>query len=464
MLNKNEASIERIHPALDFTAEHAYVGQMQHYHRRPHLCIVRDDGRVTYFASDTLSQDDIEITHATIPIESRWTKDSIEALSKPESTVTEKERLFQNVRELLQTHIDFADQRLYDFLALWNIGTYFCQLFNVYPYVYVGGISQSGKTKLLTLCSHICFNSILGSNMSPSVLFRYIQSARCSLFIDERDDLSRRNIAEEFRNLLLNGYKKGLKTYRNRRTEDGNFVPEAFEVYGPKMIANIEGIDDVLESRSIPVTMRRSSNREISSTEVDENSPIWQLTRNQIYLFMMRNWKAVRQAYSEFNNDTPLIDRDLELWKPVLVLAAFFGNNELVDETKALAAEVTKQRRMGYSESREEILVEALLSIVEHDDFYALQDIRDEMASLLEESGWLNNRQVGSLLRRLSFNEGRRVNGRYQYFFRVSEIRQLAQNLGISIGGESGGHSGLCERTAEQGSRSTSQSNGGQQP
>ncbi|MCJ7631964.1 hypothetical protein MUP77_06165 [Candidatus Bathyarchaeota archaeon] len=464
MLNKNEASIERIHSALDFTAEHAYVGQMQHYHRRLHLCIVRDDGRVTYFASDTLSQDDIEITHATIPIEPRWTKDSIEALSKPESTAIEKERLFQNVRELLQTHIDFADQRLYDFLALWNIGTYFCQLFNVYPYVYVGGISQSGKTKLLTLCSHICFNSILGSNMSPSVLFRLIQSARCSLFIDERDDLSRRNISEEFRNLLLNGYKKGLRTYRNRRTEDGNFVPEAFEVYGPKMIANIEGIDDVLESRCIPITMRRSSNREISSTEVDENSPLWQLTRNQIYLFMMRNWKAVRQAYSEFSNDTALSNRDLELWKPVLVLAAFFGNNELAAEMKAFSVEVTKQTRMGYSDSREEILAEALLSIVEHDDYYAAQDIRDEMTSILEECNLLSCREVGSLIRRLGFNESRRVNGRYQYFIRVSEVRQLAQNLGISTGGESGGRSGLSGGTAEQAISSPSQGNGGQQP
>jgi len=80
--------------------------------------------------------------------------------------------------------MELQDEKLYDFLTLWNIGTYFFPLFNSYPYVYVGGIKDSGKTKLLTLCSCIAFNSIFSGNMSQAVLYRLIQDARCCLFID----------------------------------------------------------------------------------------------------------------------------------------------------------------------------------------------------------------------------------------------------------------------------------------
>jgi hypothetical protein len=298
--NNKRNRIERIHPAVDFTAEHAYVGQMQNYHARQHLCLVRDDHTVTYFTDDTLIHDAVELIHPAIFTEPRWTSESIETFRRQESEIIEKAQLFQKIGDILHAYIDLTDERFYDFLTLWNIGTYFCQLFNTYPYVYVGGISESGKSKLLTICSHICFNSILGSNMSTATIFRLIQNARCSLFIDETENLSRRYMAEEFRNLLLNGYKKGLKTYRTRRTEEGNFVPEAFEVYGPKMLANIEGIEDVLESRCIAITMRRSSNGEVTSREAAENNPVWQQIRDEVYPFLMSNWKAIRQVYSEF--------------------------------------------------------------------------------------------------------------------------------------------------------------------
>ncbi|NJL94965.1 MAG: hypothetical protein HC915_15205, partial [Anaerolineae bacterium] len=34
--------------------------------------------------------------------------------------------------------------------------------------------------------------------------------------------------------------------------------PQAFEVYSPKILANIAGLEDVLASRCIPIPMRRA--------------------------------------------------------------------------------------------------------------------------------------------------------------------------------------------------------------
>lgn len=74
--------------------------------------------------------------------------------------------------------------------------------------------------------------------------------------IDETEKLSRPDRALEFRSILLGGYKKGEKVYRTEKLRDGTFQPEAFEVYGPKALANIGGIEDVLEDRCHTVILR----------------------------------------------------------------------------------------------------------------------------------------------------------------------------------------------------------------
>jgi len=456
--NSDRIHTQRIHPAIDFTAEHAYIGQMIHgRNRENNLWIIRDDGRITTFRGNNLEQNGIELIHSSLCIGQRWTVGSILNFSRGETEIAPKAQLFHLVKDLLHLYTELPDERLYDLLTLWSLGTYFSQLFNTYPYLYVGGISQSGKTKLLTLCSHLCFNSILGSNMSTATIFRLVQNARCSLFIDETENLSQREMNQEFRNLLLNGYKKGLRTYRNRRTDDGNFVPEAFEVYGPKMFANIEGIEDILESRCLTITMRRSSNSLVTSREVLEIDPVWQEIRDDIYPFQLKNWKAIKQAYSEFKNDTTLANRNLELWKPILSLAKFFDET-LYTEMKALASEMAEQSQIEDSDSQECMLVEALLSLMEDDGYYRVRYIKEAMAALFEECRWIDERHVGRLLRRLGFRNKRRTDGRYEYFLRTSEVVQFARNLGITV---DSGHSGLSGLTSGQGSNGEGQNTGG---
>jgi len=411
LLELSEPISNRIHPALDFVSEHAYIGQMLPTQGRSTenenrcLFLIRDDKKVVICERSNLEQNALELVHSDFCFEPRWSLESIQKFCRGEITATEKAQLLEKLKNEFTTYIEFSDERLYDFLALWSIGTYLFPLFNTYPYVYVGGISQSGKTKLLTLCSCICFNSIPSANMTTATIYRLIQNNRCSLFIDETEQLSSRYRAVDFRNILLNGYKKGLRTYRNRRTQDGNFVPESFEVYGPKMLANIEGLEDVLESRCITIIMQRGSNREITNKEVGENDPVWQQIRDLIYPFLMKNWKEIRRTYSEFENDTTLACREWELWKPIFSLAKFFDSTDLLERMKNLALEKSEESR------------------------------RDDL---------------GRLLRRLGFSNRRRVGSGTEYFFKVSEVTNLAQRLGISEVSE---HSELSEGTGGQGTQ-----------
>jgi DNA-binding PadR family transcriptional regulator len=249
-----EANPTTIYPALDFSPQHAYIGQKMHSRNFPGrskiLYIITDKRSIMEFREITSEIRNIRLQYIDFNMEQRWSWEGIDSFVNG-SELVEPLQLLTRIKELFKAYIELCDKRLYDFLTLWSIGTYFYWLFNTYPYVYVGGISGSGKTKLLTLCSYMCFNSVSSADVSLASLFRLIQSTRCSVFIDESEALSNWYGRSDLRSLLLSGYKKGQKVYRCRRTNEGNFETESFEVYSPKMLVNIEGLEAVLGSRCI---------------------------------------------------------------------------------------------------------------------------------------------------------------------------------------------------------------------
>lgn len=450
MTTNEEPNDVRIHPALDFTANHAYVGQMLPVGKtKRNLFLIRDDGKISLGTEYDLQHLGFEQMLSTLGIGMSWSYPHIMRFSKGEIPAIEKPQILSGIREQLIKYIELKDERLYDFLALWSIGTYFFPMFNSYPYVYVGGVSQSGKSKLLTICSCICFNSALSATITTSVLFRLVENGRYSLFIDEAGNLHDKNRDADFMNLLYSGYRKGAKAYRNRKTTDGNFAPEGFEVYGPKMLANIEGLENTLESRCIEVIMRRGTDRKITNTEIDIDGLVWQQIRDMLYPFLMQTWKEIKQVYSDMEIDAVLERRDWELWKPILSLAKFFDKDTLYPRIRNLAIEKVAQNQNADSELHEYVLIEVLLPIVNKDGFYSLANIKRHMADRYENDWGLTERFVGRLLRRLGFLNSRRMGTGYEYFITLSEVKALAQSFELSEDSEA------SEDTTEQGNQTT---------
>jgi hypothetical protein len=390
----------RIHPALDFTVEHAYVGQRCRGALRENssFCLIKDDGDKIPCVADSLEIERIELAHDYYDFEPRWSNESIRAFSDGEAIVPDKNQLFNNIKTQFMTYIELTNEKFYDFLTLWTVGTYFFPLFNTFPCVNLQGLMQSGKTKLLTLCSCLSFDAALSANMTTACIYRLVESNRCSLFIDEAEGFSIRNRDEDFRNILLNGYRKGLKAFRNEKDQNGNFRPVGYEVYGPKMLANIDGIEEVLASRCVTIRMQRGSNREIMNSEVFIDDPIWQQTRDSLYVFMMRNWKAIKQSYSEIQNDDSPIGREWELWKPIWSLAKFF-DDELLARMTLLSSETAAERQSERADTPEHVLVEILLLNIGEDDYYPLRTIKSCMAGYFDNEQWLTERSIGRLQR-----------------------------------------------------------------
>jgi hypothetical protein len=369
--------------------------------------------------------------------EGRWTNESVHRFSKlkrfptEEPIAVDKNTLLFVMTKHFTSYIEFTDAKLYSFFALWTLGTYCFPLFNTYPYVHLIGLMESGKSKLLSLCCCLSFNGFHSADITPACLFRLIEGARGSLFIDEAETLASRRSSEAVRSILLSGYRKGGNAFRADRDSDGNFVPRAYDVYGPKMMANIEGLEEVLASRCITVTMQRGVTKEIVNSEISVDNPAWQQLRDNIYPFIMVNWREIRQVYNELQNEADISGREWELWRPILALAQFFGDGVFA-EMKALAMEKVAERSKN-SVTEEQVLMETLLSLVTDDDFYKLKEIRDAMASRLDSGGWLDPRRVARLLRTLGFTETRRMAQGTEFKFEVEKVKDAARRLGVSV-------------------------------
>lgn len=472
----DEDTVELVHPAVDMSRDDkAYIGAWI-LSEIPSTRSIRLDYALYIITSNkqmvkakrigkTFSYGDIVVRYTPASIGySNWGKKAVERFCNNE-TNPEPLEIYSMVKNEIKRYVDFYDPRWYDFYTLWIIGSYFYTIFDAFPYVYVGGWKRTGKTKTLMLAKCMAFNGILSNNMSSSSLFRLVQNARCTLLIDETERLDDPKRMATFRSLLTEGYKRSGIVFRTeRRGKSERHTPVPFEVYSPKILANIAGLDSVLEDRCIRLIMRRSNNIKIINTVVKQESKNWQKIRDNLFAFALTHYKDVRCDAEIPVEVEGVYARELELWRPMLVLARLFSMwgvkleaNEvaplrqkcytstplhqskkdisLFDIIKHLAQDEVRLRKAEeVTEARELILIQAVVGIVQSTSWYKLSDIRKAMESFYEDKqNWLNNQWISRALKRYGFKERRRVARGVQYYLKVLEVHSLAYSMGFNI-------------------------------
>ena len=99
------------------------------------------------------------------------------------------QKTFSDIRAVIRRYIDFTDERTYDFLACWTIGTYLFPIFSHYPYVHFTGPKGSGKSQCLHVLRNLCHNAKIAGSMTLAVQFRIISALQPTLLFDEMENL-----------------------------------------------------------------------------------------------------------------------------------------------------------------------------------------------------------------------------------------------------------------------------------
>lgn len=268
-------------------------------------------------------------------------------------------QVFHAVHNLFTTFVDFRSPVESRILALWAIGTYFYTLFPAYPYLALNGPKNSGKSTVLRVLQPVAFNMISTSDPTGPAIFRLVHVTGCAVGIDEAERYHnpRDPGMQQIRQLLNSGYKAGMPAIR---ITGEDMKPQAFDVYSPKILAAIYGLEDVLASRCIAIPMRRTDQKMPPIPVHFDGAAI----RHQLYMLALSHFPHVYRNTFECPELHTLRNRSGELWSPLVALAAFFeeqGGVAGLFDAISQAAEWDEQISRGKALSdREEAVLQAL--------------------------------------------------------------------------------------------------------
>lgn len=348
------------------------------------------------------------------------------------------QEVFRMVRDLYDKYLDFRDPHTADILTLWAMGTYLYPLFETYPYIALLGPKGSGKTKTISLTAKLAFNMRVTSDISPSALFRVVEATRATLGIDESERLSRGRDARVINlRLLLNaGYKRGSPAIR---IEGEDFHVREFEVYAPKILASIRGLEDVLESRCILITMLRTTTSKGNLT-ISEQGEDWAGVRHELYSLALTHHRPLRALYEKDVSLRFLTNRDNELWLPLLSLAKLLeerGVAGLLDRVKAYALTSTRRAEGSTLSDWEQALLLALHELTEAGERCDLTTgaIQEGMGQFLDPGKWeeLRPQWIGYALKRLGFTDKTRRRRGNVYHIAGRDVWELMDRYGVEV-------------------------------
>lgn len=362
---------------------------------------------------------------------------------------------YDKIIELAKEYIDM-DDKYYHLLATWIIGTYYHDEFEAYPILFLNAIRGGAKTRTEKFISSLSKNgdgSVL-NNLTEAVLFRIPKGT--TTCIDEVEQISSKEKAT-LKELLNSCYKKGMKVKRMKKIKlqggSEQQVVESFEPYFPLVLANINGLDEVLSDRSITLVLEKSNNplmtKKIEDFDKDEFLHIKRtLEQVSVVSEVKCSQKTIKKAWNNYINmkytnytnytttyntlTTPItledinldemfnkIDelgitgRNFELLLPLLLVNKMISN-EYFERFLVIGKEImVKKKEEEYSDSKDVQLYDFVGTWLQQgSQFLPIKQLVSEFRMFVgegeQEDRWLNERWLGKALKRLNLIIDRR--------------------------------------------------------
>ncbi len=370
-------------------------------------------------------------------------KHSEHDLEKDEENYKENlKESYLNIIDILKEYLDL-DEKHYNIISLWIIGTYFHDKFPSFPYLFFNAMKSSGKSRTINLISCLSKDGSVQNSLTEAVLFR----TKGTLGIDEFEGVSRKG-SENLRELLNSAYKKGVKVRRMKqvKTETGSEqVVEEFNVYRPITLANIWGMESVLGDRCITLVLEKSDKKNIINLmEIFREDEIVKKTiellircslcRCSFSPKVYREWNNyVKHIYTTYTNNINNINntnnilpsktfksinlmelngRELELSFPLCMIAAEISD-EVLKETTLTFKDIFQAKKGDELVENTDISLYDFVSQYTSTDFQYLSSIVSEFKNFTQiNDEWLNNKWMGRALKRLNLIKEKRRVGR----------------------------------------------------
>lgn len=237
--------------------------------------------------------------------------------------------LIRRIENFLRKYYYSDDDNTFKVLALWIYGTYCYELFGQYPYLFLNGPKGSGKTILDICLDLLAFNPKMTVSVTNASLFRSISIEGGTLILDEMENLTSRykTMDSDLAAVLKGGYMRSGAAMRCDK-DNGN-TPQMFDVFGPKVISNIFGLEDIIGDRCIQVntsTVRKDYRSKLEDPKqlyIDGLSNVRELT-SKCALSILEHFQNIYKVYKEnvFETENARLSQIL---RPIQTLANIAG-------------------------------------------------------------------------------------------------------------------------------------------
>jgi len=339
------------------------------------------------------------------------------------------EKLWIEIVNYLKDNCELPNDKLYDVLTAWIFASWIPEVWNIYPYLYLYGISGTGKTRLTDRLNDIAYKGFSTGNLTTSSLFRTVSKELMTLFIDQYQPFVKGNPTLADINQILDcGYKKGgfvTRTVSIKGKDDkSEFVPQNFNVCGFKAMNSTEMIPDALLSRCIFIRMSKAFGfyeQDKDQTTIDHIVQGLNAWRNfcmvNLEYFNKHPFNSWIQKYlfEECGNENRLV----ELFYPLFRVAPMTKKLIILDYMKEASDDFINSQSVSFESQVFEAFLEA---IDKHpkDNFIATKEITDCYNNLKEFNEHVKSRTIANIIRVLGFSDKRTKKA---YGFSIDNIR-----------------------------------------
>ena len=319
----------------------------------------------------------------------------------------------------MRKYVDLGSDERYIVVTLWAIGTYFSKSFSYYPYLDFFGTKGSAKSKVLKFLEQIIFNGMWFNNVSGASAIRSIESLGCTLLLDETENLKnpQSDEAKFLLKLLKGAFATDSKIMINNQTKDG-WMPYPFDAGTCIAMGHINGIDDVLEDRTISVPIQATLNKQIAQSDINKDDDVWQEIRNWCYRAFLQHFDDIEELVKMPYPSNIISNLELnQIWRPIITLARLFERNgisDLVQKVDVVINESHKHKQLVNQTSNLDVqILEHLVAylnasplleqVKNNSDWYKQDDILRRLQKEDDLSWIKSSRLVGEALTRLGF-------------------------------------------------------------
>jgi hypothetical protein len=211
--------------------------------------------------------------------------------------------------------------------TLWTAETYAIDAFEYVAYLHVKSpLPECGKTRLLEVLESLVYKPWLTGRVTAAVLMRKVDAEQPVLLLDESDAAfnSDKEYSEALRGMLNTGFHRSGKASACIG-QGAHLTYKDFGTFGPKAIAGIGALPSTVESRSIPISLKRRR----------KDEPVTKWRRREAWhtatALRTRLATAMRSAVSQLRDARPampdgLSDRAEDVLEPLFAIAELAGD------------------------------------------------------------------------------------------------------------------------------------------